>query len=84
MEMGAGKEGKEMVGVWTLWKLSHRAPGSRCGIWGIVGGELGLLLESLPRNYLLCHSTTSTPSLENLFRMANDFYPEKKNNQSLA
>lgn len=84
MEMGAGKEGKEVVEVWALWKLSHRAPGSRCGIRGIVGGEPGLLLESLPRNYLLCHSTTSTPSFENLFRMANDFYPERKNNQSLA
>lgn len=33
-------------------------------------------------SYLLCHISTSTPNFENLFRMANNFYPEKKSNQS--
>lgn len=79
---GSSKGGKEMMG--HCGKLSHRTPGSWCGPWGITSGEPDLLLELLPRKYLLCHNTTSTPSSENLFRMANHFYPEKENNQSSA
>lgn len=81
-DMGAAKEGEETMG--HCGKLSHRAPGSWCRTWGTISGEPDLLLELLPGKYLLCHNTTSTPSSENLFRMENHFYSEKKNNQSLA